>query len=233
MGEVVNNVATLSIIIPAYNEKYALRDVLEQIVTEQDRFEILFEIIVVDDGSNDDSPALLEELSSLEPRIKVLSHPVTRGKGCALRTGLNAASYEWILFIDADLQIPMSEFGRFEEASVDADVIIGYRRDKRYTLYRRSLSLLYRGVVGILFDLHVRDVGCPFKLFRANLLRSNFFSTNGFGFDVEFLWRLSQRGVKIKELPVQSFPRQTGVSKVTLCGLASCVRELLQLRLRC
>jgi dolichol-phosphate mannosyltransferase len=218
--------------MPAYNEKGALHDALDQAVAELERFGTLLEIIVVDDGSDDGTPALLGELAAADPRIRVVRHPGNLGKGRALLTGLAAASHEWILFIDADLQIPLLEFGPFEAASAEADVIIGYRRDKRYTLHRRVLSLLYRGIVRILFGLRVRDVGCPFKLFKGDHLRDIQFSTNGFGIDVELLWRLSHTGARVRELPVESLPRRTGVSKVTLRGLAGCVWELAQLRIR-
>jgi len=232
MGATVNHITSLSVVIPAYNEKGALRAALDQAVAEIERVGPLFEIIVVDDGSDDGTPALLGELAAAEPRIRVVRHPGNLGKGRALLTGLAAASFEWILFIDADLQIPLSEFGSFEAASSEADVIIGYRRDKRYTLHRRALSLVYRGIVRILFGLRVRDVGCPFKLFKGDLLRGIPFSTSGFGIDVELLWRLSHAGARMREFPVESLPRRTGVSKVTLRGLAGCVWELAQLRMR-
>ncbi|HBA71933.1 MAG: hypothetical protein A2X82_06290 [Geobacteraceae bacterium GWC2_55_20] len=226
------NISSLSVVIPAFNEKEALRDALAEAIAALGHFGSLLEVIVVDDGSDDGTAALLGELTAVEPRIRYVSHPRNLGKGRALLTGLAATSFEWILFIDADLQIPVSEFDTFEAASAEADTVIGYRRDKRYTLRRRALSRLYRGIVRILFGLRIRDVGCPFKLFRGRLLKSIHFTTNGFGIDVELLWRLSQLDARIRELPVESLPRRTGVSKVTILGLAGCVRELLQLRLR-
>jgi len=228
----LNHITSLSVIIPAYNEVGVLREATGQVVAELDRFGLPFEIIVVDDGSVDGTSELLDEISAAEPRIRVLRHSLNQGKGRALLSGLSAAHFEWILFIDADLQIPLSELGTFVATSSDADVIVGYRRDKRYTLHRMALSLLYRGVVRSLFGLRIRDVGCPFKLLKGDLLRSMPFSTNGFGIDVELMWRLSQAGARLMELPVESLPRTSGVSKVTLRGLAGCVRELLQLRLR-
>lgn len=232
MGEAVKNINSLSVVIPAYNEKGALRAALAQVVAELDRFCPLLEIIVVDDGSSDGTASLLEQISSAESRIKVLRHSVNLGKGRAIQTGVAAASCDWILFIDADMQIPLSEFAAFDAASIGADVIIGYRRDKRYSLHRRVLSLVYRGVVRVLFGLRIRDVGCPFKLIRSDLLKSLKLTTNGFGIDVELLWQLSlAAAVRITELPVDALPRQTGISKVTLRGLFGCVRELLLLRL--
>jgi hypothetical protein len=93
------------------------------------------------------------------------------------------------------------------------------------------ISRMYRLMVRMLFGVTVRDIGCPFKLYRGDQLRGVPLATNGFGIDVELLWRLSRRGLKIVELPVDSRPRIHGMSKVTIRGIAGCVRELLQLRM--
>jgi glycosyltransferase involved in cell wall biosynthesis len=227
----VSPIASLSIVIPAYNETGSLDDVLDEVLAEFDHRAVAFEIIVVDDGSRDDSFELLSSRSLSEPRIKVLRHDRNLGKGSAIRTGLKGATGEWILCVDADLQIPLSFFGAFASHSEIADILIGYRFDKRYTWHRMLISRMYRLMVRMLFGVTVRDIGCPFKLYRGDQLRGVPLATNGFGIDVELLWRLSRRGLKIVELPVDSRPRIHGMSKVTIRGIAGCVRELLQLRM--
>lgn len=225
----MSTIDSLSVIIPAFNETQSLQGATAELVRELGRLEIPFEIIIVDDGSDDGSVDVLARLSAAEPRITVLRHATNRGKGSALRTGLAAASFEWILLIDADLQVPLRELEAFDRASRDADILIGYRCDKKYAFKRRIISAVYKFVVRILFGIHARDVGCPFKLLRTDVVRSIQLSTNGFGFDVELLWRLSQAGFGYIELPVVSIPRQAGESKVTLRRIVLCMVELLQL----
>jgi glycosyltransferase involved in cell wall biosynthesis len=228
----VSTIDSLSVIIPAFNEAQSLRGALAEIVRELGRLGIPFEIIVVDDGSDDGSVDLLSKLSSAEPRVKVLRHVSNRGKGSALRTGLAAAAFEWILFIDADLQVPLRELVAFDRATRDADILIGYRCNKKYAFKRSIISAIYKYIVRILFGINVRDVGCPFKLLRATVVRSIQLSTNGFGFDVELLWRLFLAGARFIEIPVESLPRQAGESKVTMRRIVLCLVELIQLWLR-
>jgi glycosyltransferase involved in cell wall biosynthesis len=222
---------SLSVIIPVYNEKCGLHDALREVLGELYHHGIEFEIIVIDDGSTDGSEVTLGKWSVEEARVKILHHERNQGKGSALRTGLSYASLEWVLFIDADRQIPSSTLNRFDIAADGAEVLIGCRHDKQYTLFRRAVSAIYRVMACILFGLRVKDIGCPFKLIQRDLLRSLNLSASGFGFDVELLWRISQTGTPIIEIPVVSLPRKTGKSKITFQSIAECVRELLLLRL--
>lgn len=228
----MNTIKSLSIIIPAYNEKLALNDVLDEVIGTFDNLKIIFEIIIINDGSTDGSSDLLLLRSSNDPRIKPINHPHNFGKGKALRTGFkNASGYGWTLVIDADLQIPLTEFTPFEAAASQADVIIGNRADKQYSLYRKTISFFNRCLVQALFRIKVQDVNCPFKLFKTERLRNITLSSNSFGIDAELLWQLSLCGSKIVELPVESHPRRTGTSKVTPCMLVKCFLELLSLKL--
>ena len=225
----MNHIDSLSVIIPAYNECHSLRDVFAGITKELDRIGIPFEIIVVDDGSDDGSADVMSKLSEAEPRLRVLRHARNRGKGSALRTGLNAATLDWTLFVDADQQVSLRELEAFDAAAQHADIIIGYRGNKNYLFQRRIVSWFYNFAVRILFGIHVRDVGCPFKLLRTKLAQSVQLTTNGFGFDVELLWRVSRAGLRCSELPVVALPRQAGESKVTMRRIVLCLGELLRL----
>lgn len=226
-------IKSLSIVIPAYNEELALNAVLDEIVTLVDVLGIPYEIIVVNDGSNDSSAELLKIRAVSDPRIKPINHEYNFGKGQALRTGFaNSLGYDWTLIIDADRQIPMSELDSFAHSTHQADVLIGKRLDKHYSLYRKCVSHFNRYLVRTLYGVSVYDVNCPFKLIKSARLGEIQLSSRGFGFDAELLWKLSLAGATIVELPVASQPRQTGVSKVTPRILAKCVLELLFIRLR-
>jgi glycosyltransferase involved in cell wall biosynthesis len=229
---IVSHIKSLSVIIPVYNEEHALPEVMQDICMGLDRSGVEFEVIVVNDGSVDGTERVLSRLESAESRLKVLNHERNMGKGRALRTGLAAASKTWVLIMDADMQILFSEFSAFNEAAETADVVIGYRRyHTKNPLYRKVVSRLYRIVVRILLNIRVRDCGCPFKLFRSEILKSITLSAEGFGIDAELLWRVSQTKVPMIELPVQSNARKTGVSKVTFARCLACIRELFKIRL--
>jgi glycosyltransferase involved in cell wall biosynthesis len=228
----MSTITSLSVIIPSYNEKPTLNNVLDEVVEVLCHTGIVFEVIVVDDGSCDGSAELLLSRAYADRRIRFERHARNLGKGAALRTGFLSSSCEWVLFVDADLQIPMSELGPFQKASADADSVIGFRRNKRYSSYRLALSSIYRFIVRIFFGINISDIGCPFKLFRRETLRDVSLTTSGFGVDVELMWRLAQSGCKIIELPVDSRQRIQGTSKVTFQKVVGCIIELLRLRVQ-
>jgi len=221
------------VIIPAFNEKPSLNDVLDEVASILGFYGIIFEILVINDGSTDGSTELLSHRSSADPRITSINHDKNYGKGKAIRTGLeNSSGFDWTLVIDADLQIPLTEFASFEAATPIADVIIGNRRNKHYSLYRKFISVVNRYLVEALFGIHQRDINCPFKLIKTEQLRDIQLSAHGFGIDADLLWQLSKKGAIIMELPVESHPRLTGTSKVTPRVLVKCLLELLYIRIR-
>jgi glycosyltransferase involved in cell wall biosynthesis len=227
----LSTIKSISIIIPAYNEELALNSALDEIVAVVDALDIHYEIIVIDDCSNDGSAELLRLRSSCDARIRVINHERNFGKGQALRTGFaNSSGYDWTLVIDADRQIPLTELVSFAAATHLADVLIGKRVEKQYTLYRKVVSFINRFLVQSLFGISVSDVNCPFKLIKSDRLRGLSLSANSFGIDAELLWKLSQNSATIIELPVEAHPRQTGVSKVTPRVLVKCLLELFSIR---
>jgi glycosyltransferase involved in cell wall biosynthesis len=228
----LTTIQSLSVIIPAYNEELALNSALDEIVAVVDELGIIFEIVVINDCSSDGSAELLKLRSSQDNRIRVITHEHNLGKGQALRTGFaNASRYDWTLVIDADRQIPLTVLHSFASAIHQAEALIGNRFDKQYTLYRRGISFINRMLVKSIFGIHVSDVNCPFKLIKSARLQGLRLSANGFGIDAELLWKLSQNGTTTIELPVESYPRQTGVSKVTPRVLVKCLLELLSIRI--
>lgn len=229
----MKTIQSLSVIIPAFNEKPALNYALDETVKFLDSTGITYEIVVINDGSTDGSAELLSHRSSSDPRIKSINHERNYGKGRALRTGITyASSYDWTLLIDADQQILLTDLNRFDVSTKNAYVIIGNRVNKHYNLYRRTISSINRHLIRTLFGVRVRDVNCPFKLIKTELLKKIPLSANGFGIDAELLWQLSLIPATIVEIPVESYPRRAGISKVTPRLLVQCLLELLAIRVR-
>lgn len=206
--------ATLSLVIPAYNEQARLPALLEALATTADAavaqagFELL-EIIIVDDGSEDRTREMLADatLPKLRP---LLDHVENRGKGAAIADGVRAARGEYVLLADVDLSTPLDELGKLAAALGEgADVAIGSRAVpgavvERGPAHRRVTGKSFSGVVWALTGLDVRDTQNGFKLLRADLARELFAEQicTGFAFDVELLLRAEMADRRIAEVPV-------------------------------
>ena len=195
----------LSIVIPAYNEAARLGPTLDAITAYLGRHASVTEILVVDDGSRDDTAALASAAGA-----RVLVHTHNRGKGAAVRTGLLAARGERVLVCDADLATPIAELARLEAAlDAGADIAIASRHLATATIVaaqpwpRRLLGRAFRAVVRATFDLRVRDPMCGFKLLTRAAAHDLAARTTieRFAYDVELL-ALARGRFTIAEVPV-------------------------------
>ena len=231
---------SLSIVIPAYNEERRLPQTLDRVVEwlGQRRFGFV-EVIVVDDGSRDQTAAVVEKYRAVHPEIRLLSNPGNRGKGYAVRHGMLEASGEWILYTDADLSAPIEEFDKLCQAAMasGAMVAIGSRAVDRSLvavhqspfreLSGRFFNLVMRAVTGLPF----RDTQCGFKLYRADAARQIFAlqKQDGFSFDVEDLLIAQKLGLRAVEVPVR-WANVEG-TKVRLSQGVQSFLELVRIRL--
>lgn len=205
--------ASLSIIVPAYNEERRLQKTLEDISRYLARAPWSWaEILVVDDGSTDTTAATAQAFRAAAP-LRVLRNPGNRGKGYSVRHGMLAARAEWLLFTDADLSAPIEEAGKLLAAAEkrDAALAIGSRALDRRLIGVHQPALREQG--GRLFNLALRlvtglpywDTQCGFKLFRAQAAREIFSRQriDGFGFDAEVLFIARELGFQAVEVPVR------------------------------
>ncbi|MGH7236675.1 MAG: dolichyl-phosphate beta-glucosyltransferase [Nitrospiraceae bacterium] len=203
----------LSVIIPAYNERARILPYLTEITASLGKRCQPYEILVVDDGSHDGTAALVEQFGTKEPAVRLLRLARNTGKGCAVRTGMEAARGEFQLMADADGATPIQELERLEAAIGDgADIAIGSRflasRDNRYTVearwHRSVLGNIFNWIVQWLGIPGISDTQCGFKLFRKTVARDLFGAAlvTGYGFDLELLYVAQRRGYRIAEVPV-------------------------------
>lgn len=198
----------LSVVMPIYNEGGVIRENLRRTVDEL-RPLGPFEIIAVNDGSSDNSAAELDAAAAELAEVRVLQLP-HRGKGEALRQGTQAAKGEWVLFLDADLDLPPDQITLFQTLQHvhQADAVIGskFHPDSTvsYPLIRRVYSRGYYVLVKLLFGLPVRDTQTGMKLVRRDILSRAVEKTQveGFGFDLELLVHLAETGARMVEAPV-------------------------------
>jgi dolichyl-phosphate beta-glucosyltransferase len=208
-----NQTIPLSIVIPAYNEAQRILPYLQSIVAYLGQRGQPYEILVVDDGSQDDTAAIVERLQSQHQAIRLIRLPTNSGKGHAVRTGMQQAQGTLRLMADADGATPIQEVERLEAAIHNgADLAIGSRplayRDARYKVrvrWHRSVSgNLFNWLVQRLGIPGIRDTQCGFKLFRASVAQDLFAVSciNGYGFDLELLYIAQRRGYQIAEVPI-------------------------------
>jgi glycosyltransferase involved in cell wall biosynthesis len=225
-GPATASAVTLSIVIPAYNEAENIREAVTEVLAGLPVAVTAVEIIIVDDGSRDATAAVSRELAAADDRITLLVHGENRGKGAALQTGFARARMEWVLFMDADLQIHISELDAFLPYTGGFDIIAGFRVGRQDSLARRLFSRVFAGIVSLGLGVRLKDLNCPFKLIRRSLLDGCRFRTTGFAIDVELVQIAQGSGCRIKELPVACHPRQKGSSSVRLRHVLETLKEL-------
>jgi len=203
-------VPRVSAVLPAFNEEGNLMTCVGRVVRALQANTSAHEVIVVDDGSRDGTAAILEGLERSTPTLRVVRHAANRGYGAALRSGFDAARYEWIFMIDADNQFDPEEVARLLAEEAEADIVAGYRRRRRDPLLRRLNALAFFTLVRLLFGRLVRDVNCAFKLIRSDLLRQLDLKSSGALINTELLVKARRFEARIVEVPVEHFPRESG-----------------------
>lgn len=201
----------LSIVIPAYNEEKRIRPTLAKIAQFLPECDFQSEVIVVSDGSTDDTVKVAESFGRIIPQLKVVDRQENRGKGYSVAEGVTLARGEYILFSDADLSTPIEDFYLLK-AKLDEgySVAIGSRDLPESNVavaqpwYRRFMGLVFRTLVSALTVKGFKDTQCGFKAF-TQLAAKDIFSRltiDGFGFDVEALYIADKLGYRIAEVPV-------------------------------
>jgi glycosyltransferase involved in cell wall biosynthesis len=225
----------LTYFFPAHNEEANLRGLVEEALETLPGLAATFEIVVVDDGSRDDTPRIADELAAAHERVRAVHHATNLGYGAALRSGFAAARYANIAFTDGDRQFKVADLGRLIERlrAGDVDAVVGYRIRRADPLVRTVYARLYRLANRIFFGLTVRDVDCACKLFsRASLEAVNVESGGAF-LSAELLIKLRAQGRRLAEVGVPHYPRTAGSpTGAKPSVILRAVRDFWLLRLR-
>jgi dolichyl-phosphate beta-glucosyltransferase len=200
----------LSIVIPAHDEALRIGPTLDRILSWADRRSFPVEVLVVDDGSADDTTGVVARRARGEPRLSAVGYPGNRGKGFAVGFGVERSSGDLILVTDADLSTPIEFFDGLLRALRDADIAIASRAHpasrvpRRQPFYRETMGRVFNVLVRSMVMNGFRDTQCGFKLFRAAAARDLFRRRriDGFSFDVEILYLARRSGLRIAEVPV-------------------------------
>ena len=234
--DIMNNYS-LSLVFPAYNEE----ENLEKLVKDADdagRQNVEdYEIIVVDDGSTDGTPRILNQLKKDYPNLVVYTHSPNKGYTAALRTGFSKARKDLIFYSDADNQFNLKEIYLLLESIDNNDMVVGYRRDRQDSWIRIFVSRCFNVISHAVFHFTVRDVDCAFKLFRRKVFDKIKITSDHFMVDTEIMSKAVVYGFCVTEVGVTHLPRQAGETTVkptdvikTLKGMAKLRKELAQIR---
>jgi dolichyl-phosphate beta-glucosyltransferase len=201
-----------SIVIPAYNESDRLGPTLERVLAFVGQQAEQAEIVVVNDGSTDQTADLVRNYAKRSGGIiRLLENPENRGKGYSVRNGVLNSAGDIVLFTDADLSAPIEEAVKLIDAlNRGADIAIGSRwarselQTRRQSLLRQALGRVFNGLLQVLLRLKFKDTQCGFKAFRRPAARALFplQRIEGWGFDPEILFLANRLGFKVAEVPV-------------------------------
>jgi len=200
----------LSLVFPVFNEQANLEPLVTSALSLGPKLGREFEIVLVDDGSQDRSAEVLAELQRREPRVRVVTHASNRGYGAALRSGLREATGDLVFFSDADLQFDLTEVGTLLAHAERFDIVAGFRSPRRDPWHRHTLAWGWGVCVRLLFDLRVRDIDCAFKVFRRHVVESIPIASIGAFVNTEILVRAQNQGFRIHQVPVTHRPRRFG-----------------------
>jgi glycosyltransferase involved in cell wall biosynthesis len=226
----------LSLVLPAFNEQDGIchaiaeaDDALARLANHPDPDARVrdYEVLVVDDGSSDDTADVVEEEIPAHPRLRLLRHETNKGYGAALRTGFCAARFERVAFTDADCQFHLEDLARLLPLTRHAHVAVGYRLRRQDPWRRRFLSRGYNLLVRNLFGTGVRDCDCALKVFHREVLPEILPTTSGFFVNTEILARARRLGLAVAQAGVRHRPRLRGQSTVSLAEVPRTLATLV------
>ncbi len=201
---------SVSIVIPAYNEAKNLRRTVDHVSTIAESLAMEYEIILVNDGSLDQTGEIARQLEKRSPHIHLVEYKSNRGYGGALKAGYQAATKDWIAIFPADGQFDFSEIERLLAKTTQAELICGYRQHRNDPFLRLLNAWGWNHLVHLLFGYLSRDIDCGFKLFSRDVLNHVQLESNGAMIDTEFLVGAKALGYNLAEVPVTHLPRGGG-----------------------
>lgn len=201
---------SISVFFPCYNEQENVGRTIEKALVVLEKLNADFEVIIVDDGSSDDTGKIAAELAAGDDRVKVVHHPRNLGYGAALQSGFAAATKELVFYTDGDGQFDISEMPPLLELMAQYDIVSAYRLDRKDPIIRKINGWCWTKLVCLLFGLKIRDIDCAFKLYKRKIFDDIELSSTGALIDTEILARAARKGYRITQKGVHHYPRTAG-----------------------
>jgi glycosyltransferase involved in cell wall biosynthesis len=230
-GPAPNALRGLTVVLPCLDEAENLPDAVRSATEALERCAVVHEIVIVDDGSSDETVEVAGAIAARDPRVRLVVHSENRGYGEALRSGIATARMPWVLLTDADLQFDFGDLEDFLPLAASADLIVGWRILPLGPVGVRVEGALWNRFLRAAFDLPVRDVDCDFRLARRELLARLDLHASGALVGAELVVKSRAAGARVAEAPVHHkvrvAGRQTGLGRRLT---ARTFRELAGLR---
>ncbi len=205
---------SLSIFFPVYNDWGTIPSMVISAIMTAERFTSDFEIILVDDGSREQTKEIVAFLAEKFPQVRVVTHEKNRGYGGAIKSGIAAATKEYIFYTDGDAQYDVRELRLLIEAlDENVDVVNGWKIKRHDPFYRVWLGKMYQYTAKWLFSLPIRDVDCDFRLMRRSAFDGIRLQSNSGTICVEMIFKLARSGARFVEVPVTHYFRVSGKSE--------------------
>lgn len=220
----------ISLVLPAHNEEPNIRPVVEEAKQVLPTAFTDYEIIVVNDGSKDRTLEIAQEMENEDSHVRVVNHPVNRGYGAALTSGFNAASGDYIMFMDSDRQFDINDIHRLTPFVEEYDIVAGYRIKRSDPAHRLLNAKIFGMAVMLMFDVHIKDLDCAFKIFRADVLRGINLESPGALINTEILTKARAQGSTMNQVGVNHYPRLEGEqSGASIKVVLRAFKEILRL----
>ena len=226
---------SLSVFFPAYNDALSIPDLVGKAFAVLERHVADYEVIVINDGSRDNTPEVLAALQREHgPRLRVVTHSRNRGYGGALRSGFAAATKEFVFYTDGDGQYDVRELPLLlERVSPSVGLVNGYKLERRDPAHRILIGNIYNFYARLLFRIRIRDIDCDYRLIRRALLQQVHLTSTSGTICVELVRKLELSGCEVAEVGVHHLPRLYGRSQFfRLRSLATTFLQLMRLWVR-
>lgn len=222
---------SLSVFFPCRNEEAAVEPLTQKAVQVLEGLGADYEIIIVNDGSTDQTGPIADRLAAQNPRIRVVSHPVNRGYGAALTSGFRAVTKELVFYTDGDGQFDLNELPPLLPLMAQCDIVSCYRLNRQEGPIRKFNAYCWGRLVGLLFDLPLKDIDCAFKLYKRRIFDDMELLSSGALIDTEILARAKRKGCTITQVGVRHYPRLAGeATGANLKVILRAFKELFKLR---
>jgi len=206
--------SSLTVFFPAYNDSGTIASLVIRALQTAARLTPDHEVIVINDGSTDSTAQILDALSQVYPRLRIVTHAGNRGYGGALRSGFASASKDIIFYTDGDAQYDPAEMELlWKQMSPDVDLVNGYKISRSDPWHRIFIGRLYHYIVKILFGLRVRDVDCDFRMMRRPIFDKVRLEKSSGVICLEMMKKIQDAGFTIVEVPVHHYHRAYGRSQ--------------------
>lgn len=208
-----NSNITLSVFFPAYYDEKNIEKVVEAAIKVLEELKLKdYEVIIIEDGSPDKTGEVADKLAEKHSKVRVIHHEKNMGYGATLKDGFLNAKLDYVFYSDGDNQFDLNELKKFVALIPYSDMVIGYRKKKQYSTYRKVTSLSYNYVLRYLFGIDYVDVDCAFKVIKTDLFKKIKINSVDAFIDAEILLKARLLGYTTTEVGVKHLPRLDGIS---------------------